>query len=210
MADTHEKKRSLILDTAQQQFARRGFPKVTMEEIAAELGISKACLYYYFTTKEDIFREVVMREQDEFSTIAARILAKKLSADQRFTEYVRQRIRFFNRFVNLRTLASSTFGVLHPLMSELFRDFSDRELGLLTPIIRQGMRDGTFVSGRPEKTAALVLHLFQGLRFRFIRQQKMRRNNPKDVDDYEKECLLLAQVLLQGLVRRPARKQPQR
>jgi len=34
-------------------FRRFGLAKVTMDEIAADLGISKAALYYYFPAKED-------------------------------------------------------------------------------------------------------------------------------------------------------------
>jgi TetR/AcrR family transcriptional regulator len=38
--------KALILEAAQRQFARYGLSKVTMDEIAEEVGMGKASLYY--------------------------------------------------------------------------------------------------------------------------------------------------------------------
>ena len=45
-------KQAVILDAARKRFAYYGFSKVTMDEIAADIGMGKASLYYYFPTKE--------------------------------------------------------------------------------------------------------------------------------------------------------------
>ncbi len=45
------KTEALILESAQRQFAHYGFSKVTMDEIAQEVGMGKASLYYYFPDK---------------------------------------------------------------------------------------------------------------------------------------------------------------
>ncbi|MCL5021676.1 MAG: TetR/AcrR family transcriptional regulator [Bacteroidetes bacterium] len=49
-----------ILDVAYRRFADTGFKKVTIDEIAAELGISKKTVYKFFSSKEEILREVVL------------------------------------------------------------------------------------------------------------------------------------------------------
>jgi len=48
-----------ILHTAYEKFQQYGFSKVTMEEIAADLGISKKTLYKYFSNKEHVLRELL-------------------------------------------------------------------------------------------------------------------------------------------------------
>ena len=79
-------KETLILDAAQNRIARFGFSKVTMDEIAQDIGLAKASLYYYYPTKEHIFRAVVAREQDKFLQQTKKILqqsgpaGKKLKA----------------------------------------------------------------------------------------------------------------------------------
>jgi len=46
-----------ILDIAAQLIARYGLKKFTVDEIAAELKISKKTIYQYFNSKEDIIKE---------------------------------------------------------------------------------------------------------------------------------------------------------
>ena len=55
-----------ILSAAQKRFGLYGLEKTSMKEIAADLGMSKASLYYYFPDKEGLFKAVVEMEQEEF------------------------------------------------------------------------------------------------------------------------------------------------
>jgi AcrR family transcriptional regulator len=48
-----------ILDTARELFARKGVQKTSLQEIAAELGITKPALYYHFSSREDLVRSIV-------------------------------------------------------------------------------------------------------------------------------------------------------
>jgi AcrR family transcriptional regulator len=48
-----------ILASAREQFLRYGFSSVTTDVIASSLGISKATLYRYFSSKEQLVREVI-------------------------------------------------------------------------------------------------------------------------------------------------------
>lgn len=50
---------SLILRSAEQVFARRGFSGATMADIAAAAGVPKSTVHYYFGTKEALHRAVL-------------------------------------------------------------------------------------------------------------------------------------------------------
>ncbi|GHF44066.1 TetR family transcriptional regulator [Streptomyces mashuensis] len=58
MASTPQARRSntreRIQQTALDLFVSRGYDKTSLREIAEELGVTKAALYYHFKTKEDI------------------------------------------------------------------------------------------------------------------------------------------------------------
>jgi len=51
-------KRDSIIAAAHAQFRLYGYRKTSMEDIAGELGISRASLYSYFENKDEIFRSV--------------------------------------------------------------------------------------------------------------------------------------------------------
>ncbi len=59
--DTREK----ILSAAVRAFAEKGFNGVSVDEIAKRAGVKKALIYYYFPSKDELFREVWEKSLDE-------------------------------------------------------------------------------------------------------------------------------------------------
>lgn len=57
-----EARRQAIIDTAAETFRERGFDATSMSEVAARLGGSKATLYNYFCSKEQLFAEVMLEQ----------------------------------------------------------------------------------------------------------------------------------------------------
>jgi AcrR family transcriptional regulator len=60
--DDHERShdtRSRLRQLALKLFAEQGYEKTSLREIAEQLGVTKAALYYYFKSKEDIVRSLV-------------------------------------------------------------------------------------------------------------------------------------------------------
>ena len=72
--------RQTILDVSYARFAEYGFKKVTIDEIAAELGISKKTVYKLFSSKEEILREVVLAKMNALLSIFENIQALKESS----------------------------------------------------------------------------------------------------------------------------------
>jgi AcrR family transcriptional regulator len=59
MRTKSNERRDAILRTAREMFEKNGFERVSMSEIAAKLGGSKATLYNYFDSKEQLLVEIV-------------------------------------------------------------------------------------------------------------------------------------------------------
>jgi AcrR family transcriptional regulator len=56
------------LEVAHELFAARGFAAVTMDEIAAAVGVTKPLLYNYFGNKERLYTACMERDGDALST----------------------------------------------------------------------------------------------------------------------------------------------
>jgi AcrR family transcriptional regulator len=56
-----EARREQILDAALRVFSEGGFSETTMDQVAADAGLSKACLYNYFPTKEALLQQLLER-----------------------------------------------------------------------------------------------------------------------------------------------------
>lgn len=55
MSARRERTRQQLLDAAAHVFARRGYHGATLDEIAAQAGLTKGAVYYNFSSKEDLF-----------------------------------------------------------------------------------------------------------------------------------------------------------
>ena len=51
--------RQRILDAAQALFIERGYEATSLREIAERVGVTKAALYYHFTSKEELLRALL-------------------------------------------------------------------------------------------------------------------------------------------------------
>jgi len=61
MAKRQGSTKERILEVALRLFNERGYDKTSLREIAEELGVTKAALYYYFETKRQILLELHLR-----------------------------------------------------------------------------------------------------------------------------------------------------
>src|SRR5438270_1109271 len=53
--------RDAIVDAAERLFLQRGFGAVSMDELAEAAGVARRTLYNQFASKEEIFREMLVR-----------------------------------------------------------------------------------------------------------------------------------------------------
>jgi|AMWB02.1.fsa_nt_gi AcrR family transcriptional regulator len=63
--EIREEKRTLIMDTALEHFAREGYHATTITHIAKHAGISKGLMYNYFESKEALLKAIIERSVKE-------------------------------------------------------------------------------------------------------------------------------------------------
>jgi AcrR family transcriptional regulator len=64
-----QEKRQLIMETALELFAARGFENTTINQIAKEAKISKGLLYNYFTSKEELLEALLNKGIDDMLAV---------------------------------------------------------------------------------------------------------------------------------------------
>ncbi|MCX6122097.1 MAG: TetR/AcrR family transcriptional regulator [Ignavibacteriales bacterium] len=192
-------KEKLILDAAQHRFASYGYSKVTMDEIAEDVGMAKASLYYYFPTKEAIFRSVIQHEQVEFLSCIKTVIEGSLSAGQKFLEYIQLRIKLTEQLSNLSHFHKQGWNDVKSIFKDLFTEFLQQELQQIAHILQEGKKNHEFRLDHPQKTASMILHILQGLHLRFFRGYDHQAIVESDRVSYEQETLLFAETILHGI-----------
>jgi len=198
-------KENRILDAAQHQFAKYGYSKVTMDEIAEGLGVVKGSLYYYFPNKEAVYQAVIQREQNGFLEQLHRELQAAASASDKLRCYIHLRIAFTKKLFNLNQLNREIAHHLKPLYITLFQQFAQLEQQYLIEILNEGKkkREFDFTSAAP--LAAMMHHALYGLR-----QWLILHNEQTKLAEEERiltqEFYLFFETILTGLKTRTVNK----
>ena len=136
-AQTRERAQSVAL----RLFTEQGYEATSLRQIAAELGINKASLYYYFDGKEAIVRSLLEQRGDEAEALLAWVREQPPSPDllgaavlrwvDSFTQEKLQGIRFLA--ANPLLLESLTQSPQEPRVGAALAQLAD-ELTALTPV----------------------------------------------------------------------------
>ena len=85
--------REKIMQSAMENFAKKGFDRTRMEDIAAAAGLAKGTLYLYFKNKEDLFYAICDHNLEELRNQLYRLFNRKenilLDAKKFYDEYQR-------------------------------------------------------------------------------------------------------------------------
>ena len=95
-----------ILGTAQKRFGQYGMAKTTMQEIADDMGISKASIYYYFPDKQQLYMAVIEREHEEFLDMVAETLKALKDPAEMLVQYSSMRLKHIGSMLNLSRISN--------------------------------------------------------------------------------------------------------
>ena len=188
--ETLSEKHQLILAAARRRFAHYGFSKSTMDEIAADVGMAKPSLYYYYSTKEHLFTAVVSREQEQFVHDVDAALRKETSWSHKLKDYIALRVKLFRELVNLSQLGLNSWFEMKRVTGDLSKTFEQRELKFIQTILAGGNSAGEFAIPDVHKTAKLTLHTLQGLLLRTLRGERALDDSSYSELSREMECLI--------------------
>lgn len=190
-----------IMQEAEELFLKFTVSKVTVDEIASELGISKKTLYKYFESKEALVREVL---QTRHCRITAGISAILYKQDSDFIERFEELMRFIGRELSqtsprflhdLRKIVPQAckemehqkkahimdaFKVLgeEGIRQGYFRDDIDLEfLGVMYLLLVEGVLDSDTVMHLPLSAAQVFQSMLDVLFFGLFTEEGRRKVN---------------------------------
>jgi AcrR family transcriptional regulator len=122
MSTDEKEKREKILAMAEEMFLKHGYSKVTMEEIASGLGMSKKTLYRFFPNKETLLRELISNRQCEFMDHIDEIWRREdldfVGKFRKTLDYFGERSSRVNKFHDLQKLVPDVWKEMHEFKKE--------------------------------------------------------------------------------------------
>jgi AcrR family transcriptional regulator len=155
-------RRERIVAGATVRFLSHGFSRVTMDRLAADLGVSKKTLYQHFGSKEQLLYAVVTRFLEETAASVESIISPKRSS---VLEKLASLMDFMTRRLSIVSLAF--LEELEKYAPDMWREVQEfrrrRIIENFHRLYRLGQRQGIFSSEPdPQLTTQLFLSLVQG------------------------------------------------
>lgn len=143
--DKFDQKKKDIKAAGIKTFAVYGFYKTTLEDIAGVLGMKKNSLYYYYESKEALFREIIDDEITEHLQVLYEIIKIDISADKKIIEIVSTLSEFIRQRTLKYTIRLSAYIEFGKVIRKEFSDFKRKESEIIESILKDGIKSGLFV-----------------------------------------------------------------
>jgi len=153
-----------ILNAAQKKFGQFGLNKTTMSDIASEMGMGKASIYYYFPNKEALYEAVIVKEQEHFLQEFSKSIKPSTNATNLLKTYSKKRVALFESCFNLSKISGDALVSTVPCIKRLVEDFAKKETSLLASVLDLGVQNGEFQTVDVQEKADLLVALTSGLR----------------------------------------------
>ena len=146
-----------IIEAAQARFARYGFAKTTMAEIAKDCRMSAANLYRYFENKEDIVVEIGNQCLHDKAAILREVLKQPgLTAPQRFEAFVLAALRYTHNLFSAQPHLSELVEFLCRERADAAACHMETYRDLLAEVLEEGNRTGEFRVADPVAAASAI------------------------------------------------------
>lgn len=169
-AADYDDKRQAILDRSASVFAEHGVDRASMAQVATHCGVSKALLYHYYDSKEELLVDIIRSHLEELDAAIAAVDDPALPPERRLRLLIGQVLESYrdadhhhkvqidgmkslpaDKAEELKALERSIVGRFSAVLRELNPDL-DAGRPLLKPVTMSlfGMLNWVFMWFRPE------------------------------------------------------------
>ena len=195
MVVVKEEVRTHIVGVARRIFTRHGFRKATMEEIASSSKMGKSSIYYYFKSKEEIFRAVVEFEAKMLKERLSRIINRSNFPPEQLKAYILFRLHHIRTLENFYSALNEDALSHMDFILEIRRNFEKEEQELVSRILEKGMKQGIFQLSSSKIGAIAISTMLKGLELPLLLDDAHKTDRKELMED-------LIRVLLYGILKR--------
>jgi len=131
-----------ILEAAERIFAGEGLAGARTDAIAAAAGVNKALLYYYFQSKEELYRAVLEGYVADFNRQAMQLLTSEGSACSLLLRYINLHFDFIAAHRHHGPLFQRMLMTDEKSWVRLARELGLPRMRAILKVIERGMRTG--------------------------------------------------------------------
>src|SRR3954465_3188105 len=134
-------RRDRIIDAGLTLLGERDFDKIQVKDVAEEANVALGTLYHYFSSKEHLFAEVLVRWAATLRTNISRNPLRGVADAQRLTQVINRSVRAFQRQPSLARLVATLATSADPYATEILARLAQTTNDIYVEAIQDVDRD---------------------------------------------------------------------
>ncbi|RZK21809.1 MAG: TetR/AcrR family transcriptional regulator [Flavobacterium sp.] len=170
--ENQDKKRVLIIEAALKRFAHYGLAKTTMSEIAKDISLSKALLYYYFPDKISLYVSTMEFLMQKISRDTVKSIDKASTATEAVLKLLQKRQSYIQKYYNL---FESSLTIGSDLPNDLYDKFAKAkafEKIIINSLLTRGIASKELVIEDPKLATEIFIDAISGIHFNILAKDK--------------------------------------
>ncbi len=189
--------RDAILDATDRLLSVNGYKKMTIDDLAREVGIGKGSVYLHFESKEEIALSHIDRIIERLKVRLRAIAENKSACDKRLRQMLIERVLFrFDSVQHYTTSLNEMLAQLRPRLLERRKKYFDEEARIFAELIEEGVVAGIFNTKKPLGAAIVLLDATNSLLPYSLSAIELGHRA-----EIEKKVNAVADILLNGLIK---------
>jgi AcrR family transcriptional regulator len=135
--------RESILKIAQEIFSKYGYKKTTLDDIANAVRKGKSSLYYYFTSKEDLFQAVIQKEVDLLRKELEIVVNRNTDPVDKLRDYILTKLTTFRSMANFYNALENDVTAIE-FIENIKSRHRQEEIRMIKRILIEGVRKNIF------------------------------------------------------------------
>ena len=156
-----DRKQNEIFHASLRLFARFGYQKTTMDDVAAEVGMTKGNVYFYVSGKRDLYEKAVSLALQEWREKVADAVARVDDVVEKFAVMAKLSFEYLVDNEDLRAILvkDPSIFTLTP-REDRFYEINLGAIQLIKDIITQGIAEGRFLPVDVDHTSELFFSIY--------------------------------------------------
>lgn len=188
-------KKKAIIQTALGLFDQYGFEKVSMTDIAEKARVSRASIYNFFKSKDNLRRIIIKDILDDSVGKVQKLLEEQGNFIDKISEYIKIRTWYYGKH-SLKFFFDAVES--DPELRQYLDDFTAAHRQLLMKFIDEGKQSGVFSSDISNSAIEMYIDIFQTYFLQNMNKREIHdrlERNPKLAEEIN---ILLLDGLIQG------------
>jgi AcrR family transcriptional regulator len=185
--------KSVIIDKSSIYFSKYGIYKTTIDDIARALKMGKSSIYYYFKSKDDIFKAVLDKEVESFGQKIRDAVNNAPGPHEKLKAFGTARTKCLKELKNKYPALKDSYLSDYAFFEEMRKDYDAREIILMKNILQEGVDRNVFMISDIDLTARTIVTVLKGIEYEWT-----IRENRSD-QEIESSIGALMNIFLNGI-----------